>query len=161
MDMRKVKKLLDLGWSTYKIAEELKVPKTTLYDAMKKEGLKASRKQHQRKPYLCKECGETDESKFYAKRKDQCTSCHSKMTNERHKNTRQAGIDFLGGKCSVCGYNKCSKALEFHHVDASVKDSNFRTNRGWSVKRLLKELENCVLLCANCHREEHDRLSKQ
>ena len=27
-----------------------------------------------------------------------------------------------GGKCIRCGYNKCLKALEFHHLDPSKKD---------------------------------------
>lgn len=31
-------------------------------------------------------------------------------------------IDYKGGKCSVCGYNKCRAALEFHHTNPNEKD---------------------------------------
>jgi len=65
-------------------------------------------------------------------------------------------IEYKGGKCRLCGYNKCSEALEFHHIDSAVKDfgiSNKGYTRGW--KRVKTELDKCVMLCANCHREVH------
>ena len=155
--MEKIIVLNDEGKSTYEMAELLGIARSTIVSRMKKAGI-ASKYTEIRlsKAHLCLECGETDASKFYGKLKSQCKQCHNEYVNERHRKTRQAGIDFLGGKCSECGYNKCAKALEFHHTDPLVKDSNFKTSRGWSVKRLLKELETCVLLCANCHREVHD-----
>ena len=63
-----------------------------------------------------------------------------------------------GGECSHCGYSKYVGALEFHHVDPKEKDFGISGKvLGW--ERIKKELEKCVLLCSNCHREEHDRLS--
>lgn len=49
---------------------------------------------------------------------------------------------------------KCVGALELHHVNP--KDKHFGVGdkgytRAWSVVQ--KELDKCVLLCANCHRE--------
>jgi hypothetical protein len=29
------------------------------------------------------------------------------------------------------------------------------------MKLILKEIEKCILLCANCHLEEHDRLGNE
>lgn len=56
--------------------------------------------------------------------------------------------------CSVCGYNKCSQALEFDHIDRSKK--NFQMAQAFRHPwiKIQKELENCVVLCANCHREK-------
>ena len=54
-----------------------------------------------------------------------------------------------------CGFSNGLTAFDFHHVDPKVKDSNFRTHRCWSWERLKSELENCLLLCANCHRLLH------
>ncbi len=43
-------------------------------------------------------------------------------------------------------------------MDPKVKDVGFKHARYWSRERLLKELKKCILLCANCHREVHDKL---
>lgn len=64
--------------------------------------------------------------------------------------------DHMGGKCEICGYDKCLVALEAHHVDPSTKD--FSISDVASLDRIERELEKCVLLCANCHREVHDGL---
>jgi hypothetical protein len=63
----------------------------------------------------------------------------------------------LGGKCVVCGYDKCKSALEPHHVDGSTKDLSAKrsTMSKLSEKFLEKEMKNCVLLCCRCHREIH------
>ena len=54
-------------------------------------------------------------------------------------------------KCE-CGQNHIA-CLVFHHMDPKKKDiqiSNAAHN-GWSKKRILKEIEKCKVLCANCH----------
>ena len=60
--------------------------------------------------------------------------------------------------CQLCGYSKCSRALEFHHVYPSTKDCDpgEASKRSWS--KFLLERDKCVLLCANCHREQQDGL---
>lgn len=67
-------------------------------------------------------------------------------------------IYVMGGKCACCGYNKCNRALELHHLDPKEKDFTFsdNTNRAWS--KVVLELPKTILLCANCHRELHDGL---
>lgn len=61
----------------------------------------------------------------------------------------------MGDKCACCGYDKCIQALEFHHLNPEEKDFSFGTNanRSWSSTR--RELQKCILVCANCHREIH------
>ena len=59
-----------------------------------------------------------------------------------------------GGKCSVCGYARCLAALDFHHIDPSVKKHEVSYSR-YSVERMATEAAKCVLLCSNCHRELH------
>lgn len=61
--------------------------------------------------------------------------------------------------CMICGYNKCPRALSFHHV-LSEKDKtllNSSTGR-WLYEandKLWEEFYRCMLLCENCHREIH------
>lgn len=65
-------------------------------------------------------------------------------------------VEALGGKCSICGYNKCVWALEVHHIDPSIKKFGIAfggITKSWL--RIAEEIQNCRLLCANCHREEH------
>lgn len=79
--------------------------------------------------------------------------------SERRRKIKKQLIDFKGGKCQICGYDKCLRALEFHHVDASEKDFNISANiKKMSLDRIKNELNKCVLLCSNCHKEVHDGL---
>ena len=74
---------------------------------------------------------------------------------ERWRNRKVKAVEYLGGKCCKCGYNKCIWALEFHHRNPNEKEATWTKMRLWSESRLLKELDKCDLLCANCHRELH------
>ncbi len=61
----------------------------------------------------------------------------------------------MGGKCICCGYNRCIQALELHHLNPEEKEislSNYSI--GWD--KVVKELEKCILVCSNCHREIHE-----
>lgn len=71
----------------------------------------------------------------------------------RHK---QKAVAYLGGKCSVCNYNKSLNALDFHHLrdKEHLISQLIAKNKSWTIIKI--ELEKCILLCANCHREEHD-----
>jgi transposase-like protein len=72
----------------------------------------------------------------------------------RHRLKLRA-VQYKGGKCQTCGYDKCLRALKFHHLDPSQKEFGIgRSIRSWeSVKR---ELDKCILVCGNCHDEIHD-----
>lgn len=74
----------------------------------------------------------------------------------RRKQLRDRAVKYKGGKCILCGYNRCQAALDFHHVDPTQKEFGISMDgitRSW--ERVLKELDKCVLVCSNCHREIH------
>lgn len=80
----------------------------------------------------------------------------SKAVSEHRRRTKERIVYYLGGKCILCGYNKCNRALHAHHVDPTRKEFGIAkkgTTRSW--KKLRKELDKCVLVCANCHSEIH------
>ena len=62
-----------------------------------------------------------------------------------------------GGKCTRCGYDKCMKALEFHHIDPQKKDFTI-SNDHFKLKDAVEESKKCILICSNCHKELHDNL---
>lgn len=69
--------------------------------------------------------------------------------------------EYMGGKCQICGYNKCSRALTFHHINPKEKSFGISARgftRSWD--KIKKELDKCILLCSNCHMEVHDGLTQ-
>ena len=79
-----------------------------------------------------------------------------KAVSKRRKKLKGMALEYKGGKCISCGYNRCVSALDFHHIDASTKEFGVSLDgltRSW--ERTRKELDKCVLVCANCHREIH------
>jgi len=102
----------------------------------------------------CELCGK----EYYYTRKDRrgattkmCASCKASRFRQ---NIKLRAIEALGGKCQGCGYDKCVQALHFHHLDPSKKGFALSSaNRGWGV--IKKEIDKCVLVCANCHAEIH------
>ena len=64
-------------------------------------------------------------------------------------------VELAGGKCWGCGYDRCMKAMVFHHMKPGSKDFALSKRHYYSWKRIKLEIEKCALLCANCHAEVH------
>lgn len=84
--------------------------------------------------------------------KIRCGSCD---VASRRNQMKQRALEYLGGKCIKCGYNKCPAALHFHHRIAQTKSFTIggAYNRSWESLR--RELNKCDILCSNCHAELH------
>jgi hypothetical protein len=79
-----------------------------------------------------------------------------KAVQRRRERVRLAAVNYKGACCQVCGYDRCIEALEFHHLDPTQKDfgiSHKGYTRSW--ERVKEEVDKCIMLCANCHREAH------
>lgn len=103
----------------------------------------------------CYKCDETDPDKFYGHKKSICGRCSNKENVNAIRAKKKRAVEYLGGKCKYCGYNKCINSLDFHHTNSHEKDKNFRNMRSWSWERITKELTKCELVCRNCHGEIH------
>jgi predicted DNA-binding protein YlxM (UPF0122 family) len=79
---------------------------------------------------------------------------YKNVKNFRQKNKERA-VEYKGGKCERCSYNKCIIALEFHHTDPKEKDFHISSNMNKAWDKVKKELDKCILVCSNCHREIH------
>jgi hypothetical protein len=84
-----------------------------------------------------------------------CKQCNKDLVIERKKELKRKCVEYKGGVCESCGYNKCMAALEFHHkYNKEFGISTIRiTSWDKNKEKLIKELDKCMLLCANCHRE--------
>jgi hypothetical protein len=84
-----------------------------------------------------------------------CLVCRAKQAKSVRNAMKRRCVEYLGGRCSKCGYNRCLASLDFHHTDPVQKDFEIGRMRGRDFKTLRPELDKCVLLCRNCHGEEH------
>jgi hypothetical protein len=64
-------------------------------------------------------------------------------------------IALLGGKCSKCEQEYHRSVYDFHHINPEDKEHDWHTLRELSWDVIEKEIEKCILLCANCHRLTH------
>ena len=101
----------------------------------------------------CELCGR----KYTYDRTKGCTKvkCNSCLVNHRRFELRKKIIAHMGGCCKRCGYDKCNQALHAHHKNEATKGFNISGAHSRSWERIEAELAKCILLCANCHAEEH------
>ena len=105
----------------------------------------------------CRQCSRNFiYSKAFRKKGYREHLCNSCSTANSRRKSKQRAVDYKGGKCKICGYNKCNRSLEFHHIDPEHKDFGISA-KGWTRawKKIVIELDKCILLCANCHGEVH------
>ena len=115
----------------------------------------------------CKACSNNKGATWRASRSEEQVARDRAATVKSQKDgstnllkfkARKVLVESLGGKCEKCGYDKCIAALDFHHKDPTEKD--FNISKVYPSKnmmpKLLEEVSKCMLLCANCHREEHN-----
>lgn len=112
--------------------------------------------------YKCPKCGvvKTKENSFMradrpANYQAYCKQCNNIVVKNALRVFKQKCIDYKGGKCELCGYDKCIAALEFHHLDPSKKEFGIAQAKRSHWNEVQLELNKCKMLCANCHRETH------
>ena len=88
------------------------------------------------------------------------TLTQSEIVTIKRRAIKKALIEYKGGKCCRCGYNKCDRALEFHHLDSNKKDFGVANNMDKTIDKLKKEVDKCILVCSNCHAEIHEELDQ-
>lgn len=164
MDKEILKNLIDEGLSTREIANKVGKGQTCVTHWLKKYGLKTNHNQFGIINYgeyrYCPRC-KTDclTEDFYQRRGKQhssvyCKKCTNNQTMERMIEFKRKCVEYKGGKCIECEYNKYYGALEFHHLDPTKKEFEISKIKSQSFNDKVKnELDKCALLCNRCHRE--------
>ena len=103
---------------------------------------------------MCKDCKRIYDREWYLN-----NSRRRELLNEGGRRRVKRNGEFIrnykmGKECEICGYKKSYYALEFHHPDDDKKYNigQMKTN---SIDTIKIEIEKCMLVCANCHREIH------
>lgn len=131
--IEKIRKYYNQGNSSLKTAKFFKVAKTTVLKYVETR----------------KKTKESDKV-----RKDK----NKKLVVVYRKKLKIKAVEYKGGCCERCGYNKSISALEFHHKNPQEKDFS-PSGKSISWERMKKEIDKCILVCANCHREIHDDIN--
>lgn len=112
----------------------------------------------QREIRHCEKHGDTEFGLYSdgSRKRWKCLKCQSEAVQKRRDKLKVLAIAYKGGKCQCCGYKKFVGALEFHHINPDEKDFGISAKgytRSWETVK--KELDKCVLVCSNCHKEIH------
>ena len=105
---------------------------------------------------ICKICKRQIDNEYYAQnsiRRAQVASCSADKL-QRNKDFVEAYKN--SHSCIKCGESR-PYVLDFHHITGDDKHEEIcvLSHRGCSISTIQKEIEKCVLLCSNCHREFH------
>jgi len=83
-----------------------------------------------------------------------CVLCRGAAVSRRRQKVKRILVEEAGGRCEICGYDRCNAALEFHHLNRLEKAFIIsREGSAIALDRLRQEARKCALLCANCHAE--------
>jgi hypothetical protein len=70
-------------------------------------------------------------------------------------------MEYKGGVCEKCGYNKkIPSAYHFHHENPDEKEFGI-CSKSLSFEKLKIEVDKCILVCAVCHAEIHWELQQE
>jgi hypothetical protein len=171
-------KLISLNSSTNEMAKALNCSKCNVRYWLKRFGLKSKKNKGNlrnfegnvdpikannthKKCSKCKNLFEFNKDNFYVTPSGRiyswCAGCVEEGAVARRRARKLECLNYLGGKCIVCNYDKYQGALEFHHIDSSIKDfaiADYYYNQ-FGAERLQQEIAKCIILCANCHRILH------
>lgn len=105
----------------------------------------------------CRACNRAYSNRYYH---NESTEQRAKRLEYSRNYLRERGraykiklLERFGGACVDCGYAGHPAALEFDHVDPTVKEFEIGkglTGKSWGA--LVAEASKCVIRCSNCHR---------
>ena len=158
-----LERLIEEGLSLRKISRRLDRSMSTVSYWMRRHGLKTKRGQLQAVPQeerprvierRCANHGLTTFAQTGSGKHYRCLQCRAERVAQRRRDIKAILVREAGGRCQLCGYNRCIGALQFHHLDPQRKEFDIASGGiARSLHRARLEASKCALLCANCHVE--------
>ena len=106
--------------------------------------------------FYCKECIHKTTRNYY---KDN-TEKMKGQSLEWKRNQRQKINEYKDPlSCKKCGESR-NHLLDFHHINPDKKLFQISQGEAHSWPKVKKEIDKCMVLCSNCHRDFH-HLSKK
>lgn len=111
----------------------------------------------------CRICGKEFKPQLkHGENRQYCYTCvpntcvtFTERVTAKARAMKREGVRILGGKCLKCGETRYY-ILEFHHINPKTKKSTLSNlmSKG-KIEEYFIELQKCILLCSNCHKEYH------
>lgn len=168
LERERLAALIERGMTIAEIAAEVQRSKTTVRYWLREYGLRTHNGRGSRRASSvaaarsagllvarmnCTKHGETEfvlEGRGYYR----CKRCRAERVARRRREIKAIVVAEAGGRCQLCGYDRCVAALHFHHIDPARKRFHVALRgAARSLERVRAEVRKCVLLCANCHAE--------
>lgn len=108
--------------------------------------------------YYCKDCNKSNVKNHYTNNKSKYID-----KSKKYKKKIWKIVDDIKSSsgCKICGYNRCTASLDFHHKESNSKDGSVgRLIGDGNLSKVLEEISKCVIVCKNCHYEIHSGLTK-
>lgn len=115
----------------------------------------------------CVICNKEFETIPYGAGRKFCFSCSPQEASRAsqitliRRSVKHQLVLYKGGKCEICGYDKCERALEFHHLDPTQKEFTISGSLNhlsdFNMEKYYSEVDKCILVCSNCHAEIHEK----
>ncbi len=81
----------------------------------------------------------------------ECKTCKKERDYKSRVDSRSFLIEFKKkSACVDCGNNDW-RVLQFDHVGKKRGNLSEMANGGFAISSLIREIEECVIRCANCH----------
>lgn len=116
----------------------------------------------------CSKCGRVlPLTEYYSrgngKLRSECKQCHRDYVKGKYNERKEMVSDIKASQgCAKCGESR-EYMLDFHHKDPSIKDGTIAriTSNNNKMETIQQEIDKCIVLCANCHREFHHLENKE
>ena len=101
---------------------------------------------------VCRKCSDTSRTKHI---ENKISGVYTKNYKKKRHNFKQLAFEYKGSKCARCNVGDLPLCCyHFHHLrDKTIEIGHLI--RKLDIDKLKKELDKCILLCANCHAIEH------
>lgn len=168
MDKNILMLLLSENMTATDISQKLNCSRNKVIYWLKKHDLKTSRQQSFNNNYLTKKCPKCNivknKTEFLLLKNNKlspyCKSCKKSLYKDKRQQFKEQIVNLKGKKCQNCGYDNCLAALDLHHINPTEKEISFNKSGLVLTDKIIKELDKCILLCSNCHREIHNNYLK-
>ena len=163
LDRASLEALIETGATMREMADVLEVSPYTVQYWLKKLGLRTKngvgRRRHVKGRKLSVStgtCGRHGETQFVFQEHGgyRCKRCRAEAVARRRRRVKELLVKEAGGRCLLCGYDKCQAALHFHHIDPSTKSFGLaKAGITRAIDEVRREAAKCILVCSNCHAE--------
>jgi transposase-like protein len=163
LDTEFLEMLIEGGATMREMADALEVNPATIQYWLRKLGLhtkngvgRRPRVKGRKLPVTTATCQRHGETQYVLQGHGgyRCKRCRAEAVARRRRRIKELLVKEAGGRCLLCGYDRCRAALHFHHVDRSTKSFGL-AGRGITraIDEVRREAQKCILVCSNCHAE--------